>query len=272
MASSSDLTSDTIRDLLQVDEDDDLSMSFEFEGAEEDQQVGVEGGDENIECTFNDVDSQHDSDVDFELSDNDIEGNANSDSELEDNISDANEGVADVEEAAAADFWREWQDDDVSFREFQYKASSGFKQPPNFDRNSEIEYFKLFFTDELLEEIVNESNRYAQDKINKMRPLSKKSMWWTWKDITVVEFKAFLGVIINMGMHPKPDIDDYFSNDWLENQPFFKDIFSKERFLQIFWDLHFSTPPARPLLGAISRSAKVKHVVKYLDMKFRQQS
>lgn len=38
-------------------------------------------------------------------------------------------------------------------------------------------------------------------------------MWWTWKEINLIEFKAFLGITINMGMQSKSDIDNYFSTD-----------------------------------------------------------
>ncbi|XP_054259547.1 piggyBac transposable element-derived protein 4-like [Macrosteles quadrilineatus] len=101
-------------------------------------------------------------------------------------------------------------------------------------------------------------------------PLQKRSMWWSWKDVTLDEMKAFIGVIINMGMNAKPEIDDYFSTDWVDYQPFFKDFFSRERFLQIFWNLHLSPPPNGPRLGTLTRFGKVRNVVLYLDKEFRE--
>lgn len=41
-------------------------------------------------------------------------------------------------------------------------------------------------------------------------------MWWSWKEVDLVEIKAFLGVIINMAMNPKPELGDYFSTDWID--------------------------------------------------------
>lgn len=65
-----------------------------------------------------------------------------------------------------------------------------FKQPPNFGQYSEIGYLKkLFFTDKLLQETVTEINRYAEDKVNKMRPLPKKVMW---KEVNLLELKVLL--------------------------------------------------------------------------------
>lgn len=84
-----------------------------------------------------------------------------------------------------------------------YGHDSGFTPPPNFDRDLEINYFSKIFTEHLLQEIVNETNRFAKEKIQKNTPLQRCSMWHSFEDETLQEFKAFLGVIINMGMNPK---------------------------------------------------------------------
>lgn len=65
-----------------------------------------------------------------------------------------------------------------------------------------------------------------------MKLLPKKSMLWSWKDV----------ILVNMGIHQKPDIDSYFSTDWLEYQPFERNLF-KKRVLLIFWNLHLCQPP-----------------------------
>lgn len=249
MAYRKDLPSDTIRDLLQSHEDDDPDDP----NSDVDITLGPDSADEL------DIDSEHNSDFDIDntVSDNEDLTAEDLDSEEENNQSGGNE-------------WRKWVATDVSFKEFNFSDNSGFKPPPEFDRYSVLDYFSLFFTDDLLEQIVKETNRYANDKINQSRPLPKKSMWWSWTDVTLSEFKAFLGVILNMGMSPKSDIDDFFTNDWLEYQPFFKDVFPKERFLQIFWNLHLNPPEDRRMLATLSRSAKVRNVVLYLDNKFRE--
>lgn len=166
--------------------------------------------------------------------------------------------------------WRLWSDSDVSFTKFVYLNESGFKPPRGTIPQTELEYFQLFFTDNLITEIINETNRYAKEKIQKSTPLRKRSVWWSWQPITLQEMKAFFGLLINMGMNPKPEIDDYFSNDVVDYQPFFKSILSKQRFQQIFWSLHVSPPHNGPVGGVFSRSGKVRRVILYLDRKFRQ--
>lgn len=95
--------------------------------------------------------------------------------------------------------------------------------------------------------IVQETNRYAWEKIANTQPLLEQSVWKSWEDVTVPEFKAFLGVLMNMALDPKPDIKEYFSQDILNKMPFFPSVFSRTKFLQIFWMLHprlskFSNP------------------------------
>lgn len=166
--------------------------------------------------------------------------------------------------------WKEWKEGDSDFTKFTWLNDSGFKPKDEQHLTSPIDYFQLFFTDDLLSEIVKETNRYAREKIQKVTPLKKRSMWWSWTDVTLEEIKAFLGIVINMGMNPKPEISDYFSTDWVDYQPFFKDVLSKERFQQIFWNLHVSPPPTGPINGSLTRSGKVRNVVLYLDQKFRE--
>lgn len=65
-----------------------------------------------------------------------------------------------------------------------------------------------------------------------------------------------------MGMQSKPD------NGLVGKPIIFKDIFLKER-CQILKSA-YAPPPSTPILGALSQSAKVKNLVKYLYMKLRE--
>jgi hypothetical protein len=65
----------------------------------------------------------------------------------------------------------------------------------------------LFFNDELLNNIVIETNRYVRHKILEFQ-LSLRSIGSSCSDVSVPEMKAFLGLIINMGLMPLPVIKD----------------------------------------------------------------
>jgi hypothetical protein len=68
-----------------------------------------------------------------------------------------------------------------------------------------MDSFILFFNDELLNNIVIGTNKYARDKISETQ-LSPWSIFSTSSDVSVLEVKSFLGLIINMGLIPLPDI------------------------------------------------------------------
>jgi len=107
---------------------------------------------------------------------------------------------------------------------------------------SELEYFKLFFTDTLLADITAETNRYAKSKLDCVT-LRPNSIWRTWTYVSVEELQAYLGVVLNMAVNDKYDVKHYFSHNWLDYMPFFGSVFSHTRFLQIHWMLHVSPPP-----------------------------
>jgi hypothetical protein len=53
-----------------------------------------------------------------------------------------------------------------------------------------MDYFSLFLNDELLHNIVIESNRYARNKISELQ-LSPRSIRSSWSDVSVPEMKVF---------------------------------------------------------------------------------
>ena len=67
------------------------------------------------------------------------------------------------------------------------------------DVKEPMDYFRLYFTDELVENIIKETNKYAVEKIKK-KELSSKSLWHMWRDVTKEEFFAFIAVVLNMGL------------------------------------------------------------------------
>ena len=94
-------------------------------------------------------------------------------------------------------------------------------------------------------------------------------MWHSWKDVSSEEMKAFFSVILNMAQNLKPQLVDYFSEDWLDRTPFIKDVISRLRFLQIFWMLHL-VPPVAAEGSVPTRGRKVKNVSEYIDNKCKE--
>ena len=57
-----------------------------------------------------------------------------------------------------------------------------------------LELFLLFYTDEVWDLLVMETIRYAGEN------LSTSCHAWKWKDISVQKMKAFVGILIMMGI------------------------------------------------------------------------
>ena len=103
--------------------------------------------------------------------------------------------------------------------------------------------------------LVDTTNEYARSRIGRMPPQCRSLFRW-WRDVTVEEMKAFVGVIINMGMLKLTDIKEYWSTHTTTNLPFFRRVFSRDRFLQIYWMLH---------VGDLSSTTKCAKVQPFVD-------
>jgi hypothetical protein len=111
----------------------------------------------------------------------------------------------------SVDGWEDVKMGDKKPKEYIFTKNAG----PRFNLLPDAEpmdYFILFFNDELLNNTVIEANRYMRHKITELQ-LSLRSVWSRWSDVSVPEVKAFLGLIINKGPIPLPDIKDYWSSE-----------------------------------------------------------
>jgi hypothetical protein len=59
------------------------------------------------------------------------------------------------------------------------------------------------------------------------------------------------------------------SQEWSYHVPFFNDIFSRGRFMQIFWMLHFSPTPLTTGSLAKTKKKNIQNFLQYLEEKFR---
>ena len=99
---------------------------------------------------------------------------------------------------------------------------------------SPLEVFQQFFTPELLDMIVHETNGYAKQVMGDEK-FSK------WRKMDVAELKAFLGFKILMAMNHLPSIDDYWRRNPLLRYSPVADHISRDRFRELSRYLHFTT-------------------------------
>lgn len=121
------------------------------------------------------------------------------------------------------------------------KATDDFLDTPGPRRAppsnaSPIDYFNLFFTPSLLESIVIETNRYASQFIQS-HDLSDNSRIKKWTETNVQEIRAFIAVLLEMGITKKPTMYCY----WRQNSrviPWFGKMFARDRFLLLLKFFH----------------------------------
>ncbi|XP_058792504.1 piggyBac transposable element-derived protein 4-like [Phymastichus coffea] len=134
------------------------------------------------------------------------------------------------------------------------------------DKEEPLDFLKLFVTNELVNEIVIETNNYAAKKLDG-KTLSPYSIWRNWRNVTIEEMWAFIGVIINMGTMPLANLQEYWSRSDVSYIPFYSNKFTRDRFNQIFWMLHLKTIQ-RQDAGPRTRLQLVSCFLDYINSKF----
>jgi hypothetical protein len=131
--------------------------------------------------------------------------------------------------------------------DFQFTdANAGFSS--NFLSSREgdepIHFYKLFVDYDVLSLIVEETNKYAAQKIVSgitNETLKKHSMITRWNDTDRSEILAFLGYLMWMGLDRKPRLKDYFSSNMLYRSDVNKKVgMSRIRFELLLANIHFS--------------------------------
>lgn len=108
-----------------------------------------------------------------------------------------------------------------------------------------IDYFYLFFTETLLTTFVTMTNLYATRYLEKFPNSSIK-----WSPVTLAEIKAFIAVILNMGLNKRPTIDSYWrTKSKSQSLPWFREMFSRNRFEIILRFFHITDSSVLPKPG-----------------------
>ncbi|XP_068104032.1 piggyBac transposable element-derived protein 4-like [Hyperolius riggenbachi] len=101
-----------------------------------------------------------------------------------------------------------------------------------------LAYLQLFFSEAVIERIVEETNRYATQQL--ATPQGPFSRSRTWEPVTAADIWLFLGLIILQGVVGKPLQKWYWSTNKIIATPFFGTVMSEYRFSLIMKFLHFS--------------------------------
>ena len=135
-----------------------------------------------------------------------------------------------------------WQKQEPSSCTYPYTKTPGPTLPIPSD-STKLDLFYRFFTPEVWELLVIETNRYAA--ANLADP-SNKPHARNWYDVTVDEIKAFIGLLILMGVLRLPRLEMY----WQTSNPHIatigiSQVMTRIRFEQIYRFLHLANDDDR---------------------------
>ena len=104
---------------------------------------------------------------------------------------------------------------------------------------STLDFFELFFDQELIKIIVEETNRKSVQFLN-TTTLKRNSRVHRWKETDSKEMMVFFGLLLLQGIVQKPEMKWYWSRTRLIETPFFSQVMSESRFSLLMKFLHFS--------------------------------
>ncbi|KAJ2952354.1 hypothetical protein O0L34_g4640 [Tuta absoluta] len=113
-------------------------------------------------------------------------------------------------------------------------------QPKNHfpSRSRPIAYFEVFFDEEVFSNLVDQTNLFAtQSNARNFTPVTEK------------EIKAYIGMLILMGIHKLPCIEDYWSSDPALGVPEIAETMTLQRFQKISKYLHVNDNEKMPRRG-----------------------
>lgn len=168
-----------------------------------------------------DSDSETDEDVLSDVSDDENSKGMQFDSGSEDEDSAAE---SDDEEEETIDLV--WSGDTDEMDEIKTSFDVIASVVGEFGEN-QIDYFEKVLDKPILDKIVKETNRYAEQKQSK-----------NWDDITVDELKATVGMFILMGIHKLPSLKCYWSFDEILRVEAVAKVMPLNRYKKIIENVH----------------------------------
>ena len=102
---------------------------------------------------------------------------------------------------------------DISYEEYKnlkdFNGTHGVNAPD--DNMEPLQWFdKFFLLDKICKLVAQETNCYAQQKLEKIGELSSFLIYKRWKEMPSNDIKAFIALEIGMGLVHKPMLKSYF--------------------------------------------------------------
>lgn len=244
-----------------------------------------------IDKLMNDFEENYaDSDSDCEMDEVEIEENDSfhetNDDDKNDDKNNGKENNDDIENEEHDNDTINEEENNDDLRNFEWKVPSEndtahilpFTGNPGItcdadQLNNAYDYFKLIFTDDIINLICKETNRYAE-QVLELKPESsgKRKHSPEWIETNPTEMEKFFGLILLMGHIEKDSIRDYWTTDKFLETPIFRKIMSRDRFLSILKYLHFSNNHEKPRRDSenYDRLWKIRQLFEVVNATFKE--
>lgn len=121
----------------------------------------------------------------------------------------------------------------------EYQGRSGCTV--DMTNKTPVDFFRLLLTDQMLEQIVQQTNLYAQQFLDSstLPPRSRANLWEK-KQHNLAELRKFLALVIVMGIIHFPSVEDYWVTSWPFSNNTFSDVLKRDRFTLLLRFFHLN--------------------------------
>ncbi|XP_063932857.1 piggyBac transposable element-derived protein 4-like isoform X2 [Zophobas morio] len=156
-----------------------------------------------------------------------------------------------------------WSDAPLKHRKnLFFTGHTALKIQPN--GNTPADFFNLLVTDELYNDILQQTNAYAEEVFLSSSGYEKARIT-QWKPLTKEEFRVFLGLFFHMGTIHINRLQDYWRTHHLFNLVCFSQRMSRNRFLLILRCLHLAKNPLPDKTAPLDKLHKIRPIVDYFN-------
>ena len=148
-------------------------------------------------------------------------------------------------------------------------STAGVRAPNLTPQSKVVDFFDVFWTQDLLTTIADESNRFF-GFMQAGRVIPRQSRDTKWNDVTWQELKLFLALAVLMGLIRKRALKDYWTTDPIMMTPIFGQVMPRNRFALILRSLHFCDNVQGFLGSATSKIRKINMVYESMKKSFSE--
>lgn len=136
--------------------------------------------------------------------------------------------------------WTDIAESDIPLQNINITTGNKVPGQQIFNIDEPIKFFKLYFADDLVDEIITEMNSYAKNKFRN-KTLCKNSIWHMWHDTNKKNSGPFLESSLIWAQCICQMCRTIGQPTITLKYHFFSNVFTRRQFNQIFWMLHLKT-------------------------------